>query len=189
MMSSFIQKAREKARLRELELIAEEAKKKEEAEKANSEEVDDCSDDDEDILEIPIIEEEFKFYGKKWVLAPNMEKILDGNLNLIPIECLFTHYILRWGMICFYVSMENQETGDEFEIYEFEWVGEEVGEVHGEEINREPDFKLYEANMCAKDCAKFLAQKISEGYQIFIQKRKEFDEDGNEIVEEEEHDE
>jgi len=180
---SLLQKAKELAQQRELEKIEEEKRKLEadellkqiDLEKTESENEE---EGDEEVLEIPIIDNEFNFYKKRWVLAPHMEEILDGNLGLIPLECLLTHYILRWGNLCFYVVLENPESGDEFDIYEFEWVGDDVGEkrdIHGEEVEIEPDFKLYESSAKSKEIAHFLAKKISEGFQIFIEERKEFE--------------
>jgi len=171
LLMSLLQKAKELAKAREIEKtnVKEENVKEESIKDEPIEE-----DSDDDVLEIPIIEEEFNLVKKKWVLAPNMEAIFDGNLSLIPIECVLTHYILRWGPFCYYVVLENQETGDEFEIYEFEWIGEDGQKVHGEEIDFEPEF-IFHSSINAKDCGKFLVKKVSEGFQIFIEERQEYE--------------
>ena len=121
------------------------------------------SDDDEN----PDFEESFKFYDKKWVIAPFMNEIRAGDLEKIPIECMFSHYILfSRDLHCYYIGLQNHENGDEFEIYEFDWVGEE----------EEPEFKEITQTINACDCAKFLAQRISDGYLIYIPERLEFEE-------------
>jgi hypothetical protein len=113
-------------------------------------------------------EEYFTFYEKKWVIAPFMNDIRAGNLDKIPIECMFTHYILfSSDFHCYYIGLHNHENGDEFEIYEFDWVGEE----------EEPEFKEITQTINAIDCAKFLAQRISDGYLIYIPERLEFEEE------------
>jgi len=116
----------------------------------------------------PDFEESFTFYEKKWVIAPFMNEIRGGDLEKIPIECMFSHYILfSRELHCYYIGLQNHENGDEFEIYEFDWVGEE----------EEPEFKEITQTINARDCAKFLAERISEGYLIYIPERLEF-EDG-----------
>jgi hypothetical protein len=117
--------------------------------------------------EHPDFEEYFTFYEKKWVIAPFMNEIRAGDLDKIPIECMFSHYILfSRELHCFYIGLQNHENGDEFEIYEFDWVGEE----------EEPEFKEITQTINARDCAKFLAQRISDGYIIYIPERLEFEE-------------
>jgi hypothetical protein len=117
--------------------------------------------------EFPDFEESFNFYEKKWVIAPFMNEIRGGDLEKIPIECMFSHYILfSIDFHCYYIGLQNHENGDEFEIYEFDWVGEV----------EEPEFKEITQTMNAIDCAKFLAQRISEGYLIYIPERLEFEE-------------
>jgi len=116
----------------------------------------------------PDFEESFKFYEKKWVIAPFMNEIRGGDLEKIPIECMFSHYILfSRELLCYYIGLQNHENGDEFEIYEFDWVGEE----------EEPEFKEITQTINARDCAKFLAERISEGYLIYIPERLEFEEE------------
>ena len=129
----------------------------------------DADDDAEPEAEdyYPDFEESFTFYEKKWVIAPFMNEIRAGDLEKIPIECMFSHYILFSAELhCFYIALENHESGDEFEIYEFDWVGEV----------EEPEFKEITHTMNASDCAKNLAQRISDGYLIYIPERLEFEE-------------
>jgi hypothetical protein len=123
------------------------------------------SDAEED--EHPDFEESFTFYEKKWVICPFMNEIRAGDLEKIPIECMFSHYILfSRELHCYYIGLHNHESGDEFEISEFDWVGEE----------EEPEFKEITQTINARDCAKFLAQRISDGYLIYIPERLEFEE-------------
>lgn len=123
------------------------------------------SDANED--EEPDFEESFTFYEKKWGIAPFMNEIRGGDLEKIPIECMLSHYILfSRDLHCYYIGLQNHENGDEFEIYEFDWVGEE----------EDPEFKEITQTINAQDCAKFLAQRISEGYLIYIPERLEFEE-------------
>ena len=144
-----------------LDRVKQSLKEKEAEEEAGSAQVE--SDDDEN----PDFEESFTFYEKKWVIAPFMNEIRGGDLEKIPIECMFSHYILfSRELHCYYIGLQNHENGDEFEIYEFDWVGEE----------EEPEFKEITQTINARDCAKFLAQRISEGYLIYIPERLEFEE-------------
>ena len=123
------------------------------------------SDAEED--EHPDFEEYFTFYKKKWVICPFMNEIRAGDLEKIPIECMFSHYILfSRELHCYYIGLQNHENGDEFEIYDFDWVGEE----------EEPEFKELTQTINSQDCAKFLAQRISDGYLIYIPERLEFEE-------------
>lgn len=131
-------------------------------------------EEETDDLDIPYIDSSFDFYGKKWVLADHMKEILEGNYELIPIECLFTHYILRYDFHCLYIALDDHNTGDDFEVYEFEWVGEHISH-HGENEMIEPDFVVVESSLTAIECSHFLIERIKEGYQIFIEKRKEFE--------------
>ncbi len=144
-----------------LDRVKQSLKEKEAEEEAGSAQVE--SDDDENTD----FEESFTFYEKKWVIAPFMNEIRGGDLEKIPIECMFSHYILfSRELHCYYIGLQNHENGDEFEIYEFDWVGEE----------EEPEFKEITQTINARDCAKFLAQRISEGYLIYIPERLEFEE-------------
>ncbi len=144
-----------------LSKVKESLKKQEEVDETSSEE------------ESNDIEDHFEFYEKKWVLAPHMDEILQGNLELIPVECLFTHYILRYEYHCLYIALDDHETGDDFEIYEFDW----IGEYDNPEEKIEPEFKTVESSLTAIECGKFLADRIKEGYKIYIQERKEFGDD------------
>jgi len=129
--------------------------------------VEDREHESEQLDGVPDFEESFNFYDKKWVIAPFMNEIRAGDLEKIPIECMFSHYILfSIDSHCYYIGLQNHENGDEFEIYEFVWVGEA----------EEPEFKEITQTMNAVDCAKFLAERISEGYLIYIPERLEFEE-------------
>jgi hypothetical protein len=97
-----------------------------------------------------------------------MNDIRAGDLEKIPIECMFSHYILfSRELHCYYIGLQNHENGNEFEIYDFDWVGEE----------EEPEFKEITQTINSQDCAKFLAQRISDGYLIYILERLEFEEE------------
>ena len=174
-------------------------------------------DEEEDFVEIPTMLPSFTFYGHNWVVAPFMSHIFEGRFDLIPVECVLTMYILRCYNICYYVVLDNSETGDDFSIYEFEWIGgdgervhcvsehgsHEHGErahcvsehgshEHGERAHsvseygshehgehghnekqeeKDPEFVEYATNMTALDAGKFLRDRISEGYYIYIQER------------------
>ena len=154
-------------------------------------------EEEEDFVEIPTMLPSFTFYGHNWVVAPFMNEIFKGSFELIPVECVLTMYILRCYNICSYVVLDNSETGDDFSVYEFEWIGadgeriqcvSEHGEhgrgerahcasEHGEHKNgekqeeKDPEFVEYATNMTALDAGKFLRERISEGYYIYIQER------------------
>ena len=141
--------------------------KKKDAEDAEDAEDVENAEDAEKLEESPDFEESFNFYKKKWVISPFMNEIRGGALEKIPIECMFSHYILfSMDFHCYYIGLQNHENGDEFEIYEFDWVGEE----------EEPEFNEITQTMNSIDCANFLAQRISEGYLIYIPERLEFEE-------------
>ena len=145
--------------------------------------------EEEDFVEIPTMLPSFTFYGHNWVVAPFMSHIFKGRFELIPVECVLTMYILRCYNICYYVVLDNSETGDDFSVYEFEWIGadgerahsvSEHGERahsvsehgHGEKLeDKDPEFVEYATNMTALDAGKFLRDRISEGYYIYIQER------------------
>lgn len=132
-------------------------KKEEEVEEDGSESADESH---------PDFEESFNFYEKKWVIAPFMTEIQKGELEKIPIECMFSHYILfSREYHCYYIGLQNHENGDEFEIYEFDWVGE----------GEDPEFKEITQTINAPECAIFLAQRISDGYLIYIPERLEIE--------------
>lgn len=150
-----------------------------------------CGDGDEDeFIEIPSMLPSFTFYGHNWLVAPFMSEIFKGRFDLIPIECVLTMYILRCYNICYYVVLDNSDTGNDFSVYEFEWIGADGERVrclseHGEHEQEEhehdekkekheekdPEFIEYAVNMTALDAGKFLRERISEGYYIYIQER------------------
>ena len=164
---------------------------KENISKREEEEVD-VSQDEEDFVEISTMLPSFTFYGHNWVVAPFMNEIFKGRFDLIPVECVLTMYILRCYNICYYVVLDNSDTGDDFSVYEFEWIGadgerthcvsehcshEHGSHEHGEHGHKEkqeekdPEFVEYATNMTALDAGKFLRERISEGYYIYIQER------------------
>jgi hypothetical protein len=162
---------------------------KENISKREEEEVEVGDEEEEDFVEIPTMLPNFTFYGHNWVVVPFMSEIFKGRFNLIPVECVLTMYILRCYNICYYVVLDNSETGDDFSVYEFEWIGadgERIMEIEHRErensasdhnVNKEkqedkdPEFVEYATNMTALDAGKFLRDKISEGYYIYIQER------------------
>jgi len=149
---SIFEKAKEALRLRKL--------------KEESQEDDNEQEDEE-------FERELLFYDKEWTIAPHMEEILNGNYSLIPIECMLTHYLLKHHtMHTYYIALDNHESGDEFEVYEFNWVDNPSNKDNGEEEHYEPEFSLF-GNVNSVDAAKFLVERVEEGYVIYIEKRKE----------------
>ena len=162
---------------------------KENISKREEEEVEVCDEEEEDFVEIPTMLPNFTFYGHNWVVVPFMSEIFKGRFNLIPVECVLTMYILRCYNICYYVVLDNSETGDDFSVYEFEWIGadgERIMEIEHRErensasdhnVNKEkqedkdPEFVEYATNMTALDAGKFLRDRIGEGYYIYIQER------------------
>jgi len=166
--------------------------REEEAEVINNKEED-------DFVEIPTMLPSFTFYGHNWVVAPFMSHIFEGRFDLIPVECVLTMYILRCYNICYYVVLDNSETGDDFSVYEFEWIGGDGERTHGvlehcsslnghgertpcvlehcshehseKQEDKDPEFVEYATNMTALDAGKFLRDRISEGYYIYIQER------------------
>ena len=148
-----------------LERVKQSLKKKDIEDTEDTEDIEDTSVIEKE--EAPYFEESFNFYEKKWVISPFMNEIKAGDLEKIPIECMFSHYILfSMEFYCYYIGLQNHENGDEFEIYEFDWVGEA----------EEPEFNEITQTMNSIDCAKFLAQRISDGYLIYIPERLEFEE-------------
>ena len=156
------------------------------------EEEDVINEEEEDFVEIPTMLPSFTFYGHNWVVAPFMTEIFEGRFDLIPVECVLTMYILRCYNICYYVVLDNSQTGDDFSVYEFEWIGadgerthcvsehcshEHGSHEHGEHGHKEkqeekdPEFVEYATNMTALDAGKFLRERIGEGYYIYIQER------------------
>jgi len=108
---SLLARAREsflkKKELEKLERVNEDCKDeiaKEDSEDEVTREV--TGEDEDDIPEIP---NTFELYEKKWEIAPFMDEISAGDLTLVPVECLFTHYILRYGTHCLYVALDNHD--------------------------------------------------------------------------------
>jgi hypothetical protein len=93
-------------------------------------EEDDEKEYEEDFVEIPTMLPNFTFYGHNWVVVPFMSEIFKGRFDLIPVECVLTMYILRYYNICYYVVLDNSDTGDDFSVYEFEWIGADGERVH-----------------------------------------------------------
>ena len=153
------------------------------------EEVSEKDEDEEEFVDISSMFPSFQFYGHNWLIAPFMSEIVKGRFDLIPVECVLTMYILRCYNICYYVVLDNSDTGNDFSVYEFEWIGADgerahsVSEhgsslsEHGEHGHKEkqeekdPEFVEYAINMTALDAGKFLRERISEGYYIYIQER------------------
>lgn len=161
------------------------------------EEVEEVDEVEEEFVEISSMLPNFTFYGHNWVVAPFMSEIFKGRFDLIPVECVLTMYILRCYNICYYVVLDNSQTGDDFSVYEFEWIGadgertpsvsehgshenghgerehEKCEHSHNKEKHEEkdPEFIEYAINMTALDAGKFLRERISEGYYIYIQER------------------
>ena len=142
------------------------------------------TEEEEDFVQIPMMLPSFKFYGHNWIVAPFMNEIFNGRFELIPVECVLTMYILRCYNICYYVVLDNSETGDDFSVYEFEWIGGDGEREHGvsehgshehghreKQEDKDPEFVEYATNMTALDAGKFLRDKIGEGYYIYIQER------------------
>jgi len=142
------------------------------------------TEEEEDFVQIPMMLPSFKFYGDNWIVAPFMRQIFEGRFELIPVECVLTMYILRCYNICYYVVLDNSETGDDFSVYEFEWIGgdgerthcvsEHSSHEHGhseKQEEKDPEFVEYATNMTALDAGKFLRDKIGEGYYIYIKER------------------
>ena len=177
--------------------------------KRNEEAAAECGDEDEsrncgedEFIDIPSMLPSFTFYGHNWLVAPFMREIFKGRFDLIPVECVLTMYILRCYNICYYIVLDNNDTGNDFSIYEFEWIGADGERVlctrehgscehgscehehgereHGErehcekkekQEEKDPEFIEYAINMTALDAGKFLRERISEGYYIYIQER------------------
>lgn len=144
-------------------------------------------EEEDDFVEIPTMLPSFTFYGHNWLVAPFMSEIFKGRFDLIPVECILTMYILRCYNICYYVVLDNNDTGNDFSIYEFEWIGadgerahsvsehgshEHGSHEHGDkQEDKDPEFVEYATNMTALDAGKFLRDRIGEGYYIYIQER------------------
>jgi hypothetical protein len=103
---------------------------KENISKREEEEVEVGDEEEEDFVEIPTMLPSFTFYGHNWLVAPFMSEIIKGRFDLIPVECVLTMYILRCYNICYYVVLDNSQTGDDFSVYEFEWIGADGERAH-----------------------------------------------------------
>jgi hypothetical protein len=175
-----------------LQKIKENISKRNKDEDEDDVEVESENGGEEEFIDIPSMLPSFTFYGHNWLVAPFMNEIFKGRFELIPIECVLTMYILRCYNICYYIVLDNSDTGDDFSIYEFEWIGADGERVlctrehgsssneHGESVHSEkkenqeekdPEFIEYATNMTALDAGKFLRERISEGYYIYIQER------------------
>lgn len=170
---SLLARAREsflkKKELEKHESVNEDCKEEIAKEDSEDEVIGEVTREDED--DIPEIPNTFELYEKKWEIAPFMDEISAGDLTLVPVECLFTHYILRYGTHCLYVALDNHDTGDDFEIYEFDFPLERGKEDEDPDI----DFKEVESSLNSIEVAHFLGDRIKEGYKIFIPERKEFE--------------
>ena len=81
--------------------------------------------------------------------------------------------------------LDNSDTGNDFSVYEFEWIGADGERAHGvsehgerahsvrehgehghkeKQEEKDPEFVEYAINMTALDAGKFLRERISEGY-------------------------
>ena len=75
--------------------------------------------DDSDLI---INDITYKYYS-------NMNKLKKKEYNYMPIECLLNQYILKNdNNTCYYVALDDEEYGNSFEIYEFEYTGQEETE-------------------------------------------------------------
>ena len=92
--------------------------------------------------------ESFVLAHTKWVIAPNMKEIRDGDMDKVPIECMLIQYILKNDDHCFFCGLLDNDTGDCFELYEFDWVGEDE--------DAPPEYREITLSMGAIDAAKFL---------------------------------
>ena len=103
----------------------------------------------------------FIVHNIKYELCKNMDKLKKYDFTFLPIECLLNQYILRNdNNTCYYVALDDVESGDSFEIYEFEYTGSE-----------ETEFRIMHSNFGGKEYLKFLIEKIQDSYNIFIPKK------------------
>jgi hypothetical protein len=113
--------------------------------------VDDDDDDDDDELLINKL---------KFVICQNMMEIKKGRLELLPLQCLMNQYILKKGYICYYVVVDDEETCDSFDIYEFEYTG------GGED----DEYRQLESAISGTEYLEFIKDKIQGGFNIYILK-------------------
>ena len=97
----------------------------------------------------------FDFEFKKYQY---MNEIKEGQYELIPTSCALSHYLLVNKGVGYYCGLEDNETGNLFEIYEYD-VGED-----------EPNMRAFDLNMDWKTHLHFLIDKIKEGYDIYVEK-------------------
>ena len=100
----------------------------------------------------------FNLFDVEFEKYQNMDKVKEGHFELIPTACALTHYLLVNGGQGYYCGLEDNNTGNLFEIYEYD-VGEE-----------EPNLRAYDLNMDGKMHLKFLVEKIGEGFDVYLQK-------------------
>ena len=63
--------------------------------------------------------------GKTFLKNGNIDKIRAGDFGYFPIECLLNQYILKDGINCYYVALDDERGGNSFEIYEFNYAEED----------------------------------------------------------------
>ena len=49
--------------------------------------------------------------GKKFFKNENIDKIRAGDFGYFPIECLLNQYILKDGINCYYVALDDERGG------------------------------------------------------------------------------
>lgn len=89
-----------------------------------------------------------------------MDNIKEGNYQLIPTCCALSHYLLVNKGVGYYCGLEDNETGNQFEIFEYD-----VGEA-------EPNMRAFDLNMDWKTHSKFLIEKINDGFDIYVEVNK-----------------
>lgn len=106
--------------------------------------------------ELIINDIKYKYYS-------NMDKIKNKEFHYMPIECLLNQYILKNdNNTCYYVALDDEENGNSFEIYEFEYTGQD-----------ETEFRIMCNDISGPDYLKFLIEKINDNYDIFLPKKDE----------------
>ena len=94
--------------------------------------------------------------GKKFFKNPNIEKIRAGEFGYFPIECLLNQFILKDGLNCYYVALDDEKGGNSFEIYEFNYADEDNVE-----------YRKHSSEISGEDYLCFLVDKVMTGYDIF----------------------
>lgn len=100
----------------------------------------------------------FHIFDFEFEKYKQMNEIKEGHFQFIPTSCALSHYLLINGGTGYYCGLEDNESGNQFEIYEYD-VGED-----------EPNFRAYDLNMDWKTHLHFLIDKIKEGYDIYVEK-------------------